>query len=442
MREHISKLANLYGKLTRMGPDAKVSEPRRCTDLIASLPKEYDSFTSIDGSYGTWDELTSAILDEEKRLKLRKDRQEAATPETAFAVGHHRHPARDAPASGRNGGWRGRGGHRRTEDRPSANRDAKDDQSFPWNCFRCEQPGHMVRHCPIKAGDLGAIQQQAKGRAAVARQLEDQEGPQRHVVRDKSQLINYRPAAGAAGIECADGSMMEVLGYGDLVMVTEKGETLQLSAVAHCPKAVCDLIGGRRLTQQGCTITFDDCTAKVINQRTGELVFQDTARGGGWWVALRPQHDRTAVIKDVKVDPVAVRIHKQLGHVNVKTVQAAVKAGLVAGAPPTVGDIGFCPTCVQGKMARTPHPPNEDRAQRAMELIHVDTFGPERMKDATALGGFKYGLVIVDDYTHHIWVKLMRLKSDAGQTLKNFHLSTAARFPDLPISRWIFMTFG
>jgi hypothetical protein len=38
-----------------------------------------------------------------------------------------------------------------------------------------------------------------------------------------------------------------------------------------------------------------------------------------------------------------------------------------------------------------------------LEMLHMDLFGPVAY---ISIGGNKYGLVIVDDYSHFIWVSL------------------------------------
>jgi hypothetical protein len=47
---------------------------------------------------------------------------------------------------------------------------------------------------------------------------------------------------------------------------------------------------------------------------------------------------------------------------------------------------------------------------RNLELLHMDLMGPTRI---ASLGGRKYILVIVDDYSWYTWVCLLREKSDA-----------------------------
>jgi transposase InsO family protein len=54
---------------------------------------------------------------------------------------------------------------------------------------------------------------------------------------------------------------------------------------------------------------------------------------------------------------------------------------------------------------------------RALELLHMDLFGPIAYLN---IGGSKYGLVIVDDYSRFTWVFFLQGKSETQGTLKCF----------------------
>jgi transposase InsO family protein len=50
-----------------------------------------------------------------------------------------------------------------------------------------------------------------------------------------------------------------------------------------------------------------------------------------------------------------------------------------------------------------------------LELLHMDLFGP-----IASIGGSKYCLVIVDDYSRFTWVFFLQKKSQTQETLKGF----------------------
>jgi transposase InsO family protein len=54
---------------------------------------------------------------------------------------------------------------------------------------------------------------------------------------------------------------------------------------------------------------------------------------------------------------------------------------------------------------------------RPLELLHMDLFGPIAY---ISIGGSKYCLVIVDDYSRFTWVFFLQEKSQTQETLKGF----------------------
>ena len=63
------------------------------------------------------------------------------------------------------------------------------------------------------------------------------------------------------------------------------------------------------------------------------------------------------------------------------------------------------------KQTKAKHPGTQiSPTSRPLELLHLDLMGPTRTK---FLGGKRYIMVMVDDFTRYIWVILLRSKSDA-----------------------------
>ena len=73
-----------------------------------------------------------------------------------------------------------------------------------------------------------------------------------------------------------------------------------------------------------------------------------------------------------------------------------------------------CKACQLGKYTRTSFKPkNVVTTTRPLELLHIDLFGPTR---STSLGGKKYGLVIVHDYSRYTWVLFIAHKNEMFST--------------------------
>jgi transposase InsO family protein len=77
-----------------------------------------------------------------------------------------------------------------------------------------------------------------------------------------------------------------------------------------------------------------------------------------------------------------------------------------------------CAACHAGKqVGSTHHSKNVMTTSRPPELLHMDLFGPVAY---LSIGGSKYGLVIVDDFSRFTWVFFLQDKSETQGTLKRF----------------------
>jgi hypothetical protein len=72
---------------------------------------------------------------------------------------------------------------------------------------------------------------------------------------------------------------------------------------------------------------------------------------------------------------------------------------------------GVCGACQQGKQTRAAYKKTSGiHTSRNLELLHMDLMGPTR---TASLGGKRYILVIVDDFSQYTWAIPIREKSDA-----------------------------
>jgi hypothetical protein len=86
-----------------------------------------------------------------------------------------------------------------------------------------------------------------------------------------------------------------------------------------------------------------------------------------------------------------------------------------------------CSACQTGKQVGTHHPhKNIMTTDRPLELLHMDLFGPIAY---ISIGGSKYCLIIVDDYSRFTWVFFLQEKSQTQETLKGFLRRTQRDHP-------------
>jgi hypothetical protein len=110
--------------------------------------------------------------------------------------------------------------------------------------------------------------------------------------------------------------------------------------------------------------------------------------------------------------------HRRLAHVGMKNLQKLLKGERVLG----ITNVSFekdrpCAACQVDKQVGSTHHSKNVMTTRHLELLHMDLFGPVAY---LSIGGSKYGLVIVDDFSRFTWVFFLQDKSESQGTLKRF----------------------
>jgi hypothetical protein len=102
--------------------------------------------------------------------------------------------------------------------------------------------------------------------------------------------------------------------------------------------------------------------------------------------------------------------HRRLAHVGMKNLHKLLKGEHILG----LTNVHFekdrvCSARQAGKQVGAHHPhKNIMTTDRPLELLHMDLFGPIAY---ISIGGGKYYLVIVDDFSHFTWIFFLQEKS-------------------------------
>ena len=108
-----------------------------------------------------------------------------------------------------------------------------------------------------------------------------------------------------------------------------------------------------------------------------------------------------------------------MGHASHKQLEKIFKCDAVVGLPKFEKiDKCICGPCQIVKQVKSKHPSIASvQTLRPLELLHIDLMGPVRVQ---SLGGKKYILVVVDDFTRYTWVVFLKDKAEAPE--KMIHL--------------------
>ena len=115
--------------------------------------------------------------------------------------------------------------------------------------------------------------------------------------------------------------------------------------------------------------------------------------------------------------PSMALLHRRIGHSGEAALHRLLREDMATGLSTVKGKISPCDSCQLGKLTRPPHPAVQfdHRTTRPLQLVVMDLAG--RVKP-NSLGGASYFLGLMNVFTRHSWVYVIKKKSDAST--KNF----------------------
>ena len=102
---------------------------------------------------------------------------------------------------------------------------------------------------------------------------------------------------------------------------------------------------------------------------------------------------------------------KRIGHVNYQRLQDLQSKQVVFGLPKFSGrKAQICDSAFQlGKQHQLPFPNEHNRSRKKLDLKNSDVWGSAQN---VSLGGSRYFISFIDDYTWHTWINLIERKSE------------------------------
>ena len=317
----------------------------------------------------------------------------------------------------------------------------------PVRCFGCGEVGHFRRNCPRKkqldsrgpahraktatskcsdsdsdgafAVSAGSVDSSRMGRWLV------DSGASRHMTREKQLLTNYREFEKPEQVGLGDGRTVEAVGVGNVCMsmlfAMSEPKRSVLHNVLYVPKLACNLFSVRAATGKGNVVQFGHSRC-WIRDDNGKLRGIGSLVDKLYQLNCEPVFKENASVASEQSNDFDLW-HQRLGHLNGQQLKAIDQKKLATGVKiKRTANLSFCEGCVEGKMHRKPFKPvGEIRSTRKLQLVHSDVCGPMHTK---SIGGRKYFVTFIDDYSRCCAVYFLRNKSEVPEKFKEFEAIT------------------
>lgn len=290
-------------------------------------------------------------------------------------------------------------------------------------CYKCKQPGHYRNQCTNSnykhTAEKETTRKQTNAFSAVflngnysKTDWYIDSGASTHLTANESWVIN--PCYDQTEeIVVANNNKLKVLCTGEVNIVTMADDCeydVPIKGILCIPDLTTNLLSVSQLMKNGNKVVFAENGCSVYNKIGNLVAVADVVNG----------------VYKVRTSNYALAVstvsgntwHRRLGHVNSNYLNKMSEAveGLNLDRKVNITK-STCSTCCEGKQSRLPFKHVGSRANEILELIHTDICGP---MEVASIGGSKYFLLFVDDYSRMIFVHFLRNKSEALSCFKEF----------------------
>jgi transposase InsO family protein len=429
--------------------------------ILKGLPKEYAPFASAirtrDGLLSL--EKLSVLLQTEEQSM-----QEASDPLSNSALAmfvSHNKPSNNYSGNqgytrggrGRNSFSRGRGGGGRSSSNytPNFNSPLMQQQSPSAppiksdrpTCQICWKQGHYAIDCYHRMdfsyqGKNPTTKLAAMASASNIHHTQSAEtwltdsGASDHIIASSTNLNSQSPYQGQDQVSVGNGQHLPIQNIGNANLHT-KMHNFQLRNVLHVPRIASNLISVHKLClNNNCSCYFDANKLLIQDLPTGRLLYQGLSRNGVYPIhsstLFNSASNKTACAAH-SITPDKWHLwHSRLGHPSSKVLSSVFPS---LQCKPVLSDTTkvHCTHCLAGKMHQLPFPDSNKTVTSPFALVHADLWGPAPVSSYV---GFRFYLVLVDEFTKFTWVYLLKHKSDTFKVFTQFHVMVNTQF-SLPI---------
>ncbi|KAI3729858.1 hypothetical protein L6452_18529 [Arctium lappa] len=230
---------------------------------------------------------------------------------------------------------------------------------------------------------------------------------------DRGLLSSYKEKHREGSVTFGDNKKGQIKGYG----IIAKGD-IDVNKVAYVDGLKHNLLSVSQLCDNGLDVMFKRQYCSLLKEDTTTELLRAKRRGDLYLMDFKSTNREEKLCLVSSKNEEAWLWHNRFCHLNFHTLNKLVKLELVSGLPSIRFDKDhLCSACEMGKLKRAAHKAKSDiSCTRPLQMLHVDLCGPISVQ---SLGGKKYILVLIDEFSRYTWVEFVRKKSDVPEVLIN-----------------------
>ena len=404
IREHVSLFTKAILDLKSI--DVEVDEEDQAIMLLCSLPPSYENLvdTMMFGRESlTLEEVKSTLNARETKKKITEIKREGADAESLFARG-------------------------KSEKKENKSKNPNKKPKTKKSCYFCHKEGHFRRDCPERKKKNNGKGKDGIDLATVADGYESSDvltitdqpcseewildsGCTFHMTPNLDWFDTYKKV-NAGRVLMGNNKACKVAGIGTVKIKLDDGSVKTFTEVRHVPELKRNLISLGMLSEAGCDFNGE---SDAIVIRKGSKLIMKGIRQNGLYRLQGKTVINSANSYSVSKDNSIKLWHLRLAHISEKGLEELHKQGLLEGT--SYDKLDFCEHCLYGKQKRAKFPTGTHTTKGILDYVHSDIWGPARTQ---SLGGARYYITFIDDWSRKVWIYLLKHKNQAFKTFKQW----------------------
>ncbi|CAL5380597.1 unnamed protein product [Camellia sinensis] len=249
-----------------------------------------------------------------------------------------------------------------------------------------------------------------------------------HMTFDPTIFTPLSSTPHVPSIHTADGSLLSVSHVGSV-----STSHLSLSHVYLMPALTLNLISISQLCEHGLTVTFSRTGCLVQDPRTGQTLGIGRKHGRLYELIHLHVPDSSQITAPTTTTTANTATtapplspfqlwHCRLGHLSVGRLKSLISSGHLGHVSSDVLD---CVSCQLAKQPALSFNKSDSVSLAPFDLIHSDIWGPS---PTPTMGGARYFVVFIDDFSRFTWLFLMKNRSELKQLYYNFATMVKTQF--------------
>ena len=232
-----------------------------------------------------------------------------------------------------------------------------------------------------------------------------------HITSDLDRLAIRENYNGNERVHVGNGAGLHISHVGHSTLNTT-AKSLALRNILHVPHITKNLLSAHKLTKDNDVFIEIHPNYFVVKDRESKKrVLQGRCEAGLY--PIHPSEINATKCAMFTASSSKEQWHRRLGHPSSQVVHSILRLNKI---PFCNSHAHVCNACQMAKSYQLPFPLSNHVSTAPLELIYTDVWGPA----IPSVGGYKYYVSFIDDFTKFTWIYFLHAKSDVESTFLRF----------------------